>query len=618
MSSDDHHPSAVSDAVLLIVLGLFAGVPAVAFLVGFDNDSLVFFLYREPKLVAVMILGWLFVASASWILGGRVGLPSLRAVLRLPPVMWLSAFLAYLVLSLFWTVVKENARYELQQFFLLFLLLILLLDWDRIDARVQRVVRAMMVLSIAVVTFIGLLQASGLLAVLKPIDPSDLVGHPSLMGYKNPMAMAVLGQLFILAGCTVASESKRNWKRTAPLAVLLILESVFLITLQSRAALFGLAIGLFSLFALSFAGGRPKRLLLIGLSVLLVFSAMVAFVAGADQRVNLKVRSALGFVLDPRSFLESDRGVYLINTLNMVHHNPIGVGIGDWQTHYTVYRVEERYLWFDEEHQVRRAHSDHVQFLGEVGWPGFFIWVGFLLALIVHASSKWSRSRSTFHLYAAAQLIALCAAMAVDYVVEHPYGKFQFFLVVFLCLSRGVAPRQTISNHVTPRVIRIAFASLLTVVAVINIFYFVQLARKLVVSAHFTRAYLQAVPSQVINSTPKRRRPKTVDPQKLRKALDLAETLDRIPGHTKTMYRDHLLIADACRRLGWIRPARKHLKYSLSLHPHHPPSLRLMSLLTTDPDASQEWMLSYEYVMHEATNGFQKTYPPGHPLREFD
>lgn len=618
MSPDDDQRSAVSNIALLTILGLFVGLPAVAFLVGFDNDSLVFFLYREPKLVAVMILGWLFVASASWILGRRVGLPSLRAVLRLPPVMWLSAFLAYLVLSLSWTVVKENARYELQQYFLLFLLLIFLLGWDRIDVRVQRVVRVMMVLSIAVVTFIGLFQASGLLAVLKPIDPSDLVGHPSLMGYKNPMAMAMLGQFFILAGFTTTSTAKRNWKMTAPLAVLLILELVYLITLQSRAALFGLAIGLICLFALSFAGGKPKRRLLIGLSVLLGFSAIVALVATVDQRVNRKVRSAVSFILEPGSFLESDRGIYLINTLNMVHHNPLGVGIGDWQTHYPVYRVKERYVWFDEENQVRRAHSDHVQFLGEVGWPGFFIWVGFLLALIVHASLKWVRGRSSLHLYATVQLIALCAAMAVDYVVEHPYGKFQFFLVVFLCLSRGVAPRQPISNKVTPKVFRIAFATLLTVIAVINTFYFVQLARKLVMSAHLTRTYLQAVPSQMITHKRKQRRPKTVDPQKLRKALDMAETLDRLPGHTKTTYRDHLLIADACRRLGWTRSAQKHLDHSLSLHPHHPPSLRLMSLLITDPNASQEWMLSYEYVMHEATDGFQKAYPPGHPLHESD
>ncbi len=616
MSPDEQHRSAAPDTALLIILGLFAGVPAVAFLVGIDNESLVFFLYREPKLVAVMTLGWLFVASAAWILGERVGLPSLRVVLRLPPVMWLSAFLVYLALSLSWTVVKENARYELQQYLLLFLLLVFLLGWDRIDVRVQRVVRAMMVLSMAVVTFIGLFQAGGLLAVLKPIDPSDLVGHPSLMGYKNPMAMALLGQFFILAGCTAASTSKRNWKRTGPLAALLILEVVYLVTLQSRAALFGLAAGLIFLFALSFAGGRPKRLLLIGLSVLLGFSAMVALVATVDQRVDRKVRSAVGFILEPGSFLESDRGIYLINTLNMVHHNPLGVGIGDWQTHYPVYRVKERYVWFDEEHQVRRAHSDHVQFLGEVGWPGFFIWAGFLLALIVHASLKWVRGRSSIHLYATVQLIALCAAMAVDYVVEHPYGKFQFFLVVFLCLSYGVAPRQPISKKVTPKVFRIAFATLLTVIAVINTFYFVQLARKLVMSAHFTQTYLQAVPSQMITPKRKRRRPKTVDPQKLRKALDMAETLDRLPGHTKTMYRDHLLIADACRRLGWTRPAQKHLDHSLSLHPHHPPSLRLMSLLITDPNASQEWMLSYEYVMHEATDGFQKTYPPGHPLHE--
>jgi len=597
---------------------LFAGVPAVAFLVGFDNGSPVFFLYREPKLIAVMILGWLLLASGSWILGRRIDLSFLGAVLRLHPVMWLSALLAYLVLSLSWTVVQENALYELQQYFMLFMLLIFLLVWDRIDGRVQRVVRAMMVLSIAVVTSIGLFQAGGLLEILVPIDPSDLVGHPSLMGYKNPMAMALLGQFFILASFAAVYASKHNWKKAAPLALLLMLELVYLITLQSRAALFGLAAGLVCLFALSFAGGRPKRRLLTGLAVLIGLLTIVALLAAVDDRVDRKVRSAVGFILEPASFLESDRGIYLINTVNMAHHNPLGVGIGDWQTHYPVYRTKGRYVWFDEKYQVRRAHSDHAQFLGEIGWPGFFIWVGFLLALIWHVSLKWVRGKSSVHLYATAQFMALCAAMAVDYVVELPYGKLQFFLVVLLCLSGGDKPRPPVPNQGAPKTFRIAFATLLTLVAVINTIYFVQLARKLVISAHLTRTYLQAVPAQKITHKRKRQSPTAVDPQELRRALDISEDLDRLPGHTKTMYRDHLLLADTYRRLGLIRPAQEHLERSLSLHPHHPPSLRLMSRLTTDPKVSQEWILSYEYVMHQATDGFQKPYPPGHPLREAD
>jgi len=618
LTSDASQKNRVADTGLLAFLGSLICLPSIAFFLGFEKGSPAFFLYREPKLVAVMILGWLFLASASWILGERIGLSSLRAVLRLPPVRWLSAFLAYLVLSLSWTIVKENALYELRQYFMLFILLIFLLVWDLIDGRVQRIVRAMMVLSVAVVTVVGLFQASGLLVILEPIDPSDLVGHPSLMGYKNPMAMALLGQLFILAGFTTVFASRRHWKKAAPLALLLMLELVYLITLQSRAALFGLATGLICLFALSLAGGKSRRCILIGLAALLGFSAIVALVAMVDQRVDRKVRSAVGFILEPASFFESDRGIYLINTVNMVHHNPLGVGIGDWQTHYPVYRAKERYVWFDEKYQVRRAHSDHIQFLGEVGWPGFFIWVGFLLALIMHTSLKWLRDRSSHHLFATAQLIALCAAMAVDYVVEHPYGKFQFFLVVFLCLSDGLTLRKPISNQITPRAFRFAVATLLTLVAVINALYFVQLARKLVMSAHLTCAYLQAVPSQMNADTRQQHQPIFVDLQMLRKVLDIAENFDGLPGHTKTMYRDHLLIADTHRRLGPVRPARAHLRRSLSLHPYHPPSLRLMSRLITDPKVSREWILSYEYVMHEATDGFQKPYPLGHPLRKTD
>jgi len=607
---------AVSDAALLTLLGLFVGVPAVAVLVGFDKGSPVFFLYREPKLVAMMILGWLLLASASWILWDRIGWQSLAAVLRLRPLVWLSAFLGYLVLSLAWAVVPENALYELQQYFLLFMLLILLLVWDRIDGRVFRVVQTVMVLSVATVTVIGLFQFGGVLDVLKPIDPSGWVGHPSLMGYKNPMAMAVLGQLFLLAGITVRSSSRRPRRMAVYLGLLLTVELVYLITLMSRSSLFGLAAGLVCLFVLWLGGGNMRYRLVVGLATILFVTATVNLVATVDRQVDLKVESVLEFAVDPASFLESDRGIYLINTFNMAKHNVFGVGVGDWQTHYPVYRAKKRYVWFDEHFQVRRAHSDHVQFLGEGGWVGLFLWTAFLLSLLLHIFRKWSRDKRWFHLFAMAQMIALVAAMATDYVVEHPYGKFQFYLVVFLCLSDGVTTRKPDSRPIAPRGFRIALATLLTVVAAINAVYFVQLARKLVVSAHFTRAYLLAFPSQNAAGQPDQRQRTTTSLVEIQHLLEIAENLDRLPGHTKTMFRDHLLIADALRRIGEARSAEDHLQRSLALHPYHPPSLRLMSELQTDPKVSEEWANAYDYVMHEATVGYRRPYPHSHPLKK--
>ena len=94
--------------------------------------------------------------------------------------------------------------------------------------------------------------------------------------------------------------------------------------------------------------------------------------------------SAAAYAASPRTYLESDRGVYLRNTLNMARYRPFGVGLGDWQSQYPVFRSVRRSADFTDqglEVQVRRAHSDHVQFLGEAGWPGFVLWLAYGISI---------------------------------------------------------------------------------------------------------------------------------------------------------------------------------------------------------------------------------------------
>jgi hypothetical protein len=259
-----------------------------------------------------------------------------------------------------------------------------------------------------------------------------------------------------------------------------------------------------------------------------------------------------------------------------------------------------------------------VQLLGEAGWPGIVLWFAFLGSLVALTASGWIRGGSRLSLFMAAQVISLVAAMSVDYVIEHPFGKFQFFLVVFLCLAGEDAPLEmetTRTLHLLPCRV---FAAALTVVALLNLVYFVGFGRKLLISGHLTREYLNALPSQ----DPSRRRvddfQSLTDVRGLQQVVALGRDFDGLDGHTKSMFRDHLLIADALRRLGQMDRAKAFIVRSLELHPYHPTSFQVMSRMLRDPGSSEQWQGGYRYLMDEAVDGYRRPYPTGHPLARTD
>jgi O-antigen ligase len=162
---------------------------------------------------------------------------------------------------------------------------------------------------------------------------------------------------------------------------LLAVELVYLISLQSRtsyAALAGASVFLAVLPAVRSGRRALRAALAIAAAVGLLTAAGLAD-AGARQRI----RSLLAYVAHPASYLESDRGTYLLNSLNMVRCHPWGIGLGDWQTQYPVYRLHHRYVYFSATEQVNKAHSDHIEIFAETGWPGLFLWLGFWAALLL-------------------------------------------------------------------------------------------------------------------------------------------------------------------------------------------------------------------------------------------
>jgi hypothetical protein len=527
------------------------------------------------------------------------------------PILLLATFVAWSAVTALWVEVPANLVYELIQYLPLAALLILLVGWGERDPRVPGVIARGLAASLGLVTLIGFLQLAMPIPWLPPIDPQFGVSNPSLMGYKNPMALALLGQVWLVGWLAAGGSPRRRW----PWGLLLAAELVYLATLQSRTAYAALAVSavLFGVVFVTRPGlpGRTRARALAGALVGLVvggalFAAAVALHPGARARVA----SAARYAANPGEYLASDRGTYLRNTLHMVRHRPYGVGLGDWQTWYPLFRRHDRYRSFSETVQVRRAHGDLVQLLGETGWSGLALWLGFLAAATASALRRYLRHGDPGGLFAGVQLAAMAIAMGSDYAVEMPYHKLQLFLVAAVALIRpapGAGGPGSPARAPAPAVRRTAgaAAAAVTLAAVAAAGWSVSTLVRSVHAAALERGYL----ALVAGAEPAAALPRA----ELERLAGTGERLLAWPGHSKTLYRDLLILAHVHALRGEPARAVALARRGLDLHPHSPNGLGLLAELLEDcdPAAARAYRRARDYVMHEARDGR----PPALPAK---
>jgi len=588
------------DAVMLALLGATVILPALVFRFATFDGDVVAVLYREPKKDIIGVLVWLLVLAFFLLKGRALDLRDLTRRISDPTVISLSLLLSYFGLTRLWVMIPENWTYEMSQYALLFVLLLVGLVWSSTDPAVPVVIRNGLITSIAVVTGIGMIQWAFPSGVPAAINPFNEVAHPSLMGYKNPAALSVLGQFFILAGVAFSSEL-----RSKPVKVLIMfllaVELIYIVSLQSRAALVALACGSVVLLGLQAIKTRRlhRRTIITVVAGVTIAATALLVIPNASSRN----RSALDILIDPGSYLETDRGVYLLNTLKMVSHHPFGVGIGDWQTRYPVYRDTDPDFAFDDDFQVRRAHSDHVQILGEAGWPGLILWLGFLGLLVWRCGRSAIQTGDSTAACITAQLVAISVAMCSDFFTEIPYNKYQFFLVVLLAIN-CTRPTRSIGSSRPKRFLEsLAVISPLIAIATITcIVATIQTERKLVGSATSTALFLHAIHSDPGASS---------SSHLLEEATAIGRGWVTDSGHWKSLYRDHLALAKSAARIDRDRMARVQALESLHLYPFNPQSLRLMATLSRDPVEASLWLAASHHVEEDSGNGFTIQHPLG-------
>ncbi|MEM8931558.1 MAG: O-antigen ligase family protein [Acidobacteriota bacterium] len=554
-------------------------------------------LYREPKAVVFTALVWIWLAA---LFVGPVGRATLAALPRvatarrlLPWLLWVG----FMASSAAWTTVPDNAFYELRTLLPAALWMVVLIAWQEADPRAPIAMRRALIVASTAVCVLGLAQLVRPISWLPPIHPELGGPHASTFGFKNPAALAVLGQWFLLAHWAL-TEARPTYKIGA---VLLCLgEALYIASLHSRTALLALVVGLVVLgLATLWRGGvaASRSLAIAAFGGLIGLVVVVALVAPWRERAMLGVE----ILRQPTSYLDSDRGIYLRNTLAMVERHPFGVGLGDWQTHYPVFRRHARDHAFDRLVEVRRAHSDHVQILGEAGWPGLASWCAALAATIVGGLRRWRATGDHATLFVHVQLIAWTVAMTTDYVIEMPFHRFQFFLVVALALGRPVDGGRVDSEAQPPplagRFLTTALAGLLAIVSITEVWRGTLLLSRLRAASFMVACYQRGLADN--------------DPAALGRALRFGEELARRPGYTKTTARDERILAHLYWLHGATPRARAWLRRSLEHHPYAPAGLDLASRMldSSHPEAASAFARARDHVVSEAQDGFALPYP---------
>ena len=415
-------------------------LPPLVFMPGRVGNEWMFIEYTHTKLAAILVLSWLFLLFFSFkIIRETDLLQKIKKILTDPFTVILGCFLLYTTLISLKSLVIEASIYELVQYWTCFLLFLAISALGT-DKTYINLIIATICFSFFIVISIGFIQTQISIPWLKPVRSG--ANFPSTLGYKNPAALAITGQWFFLLYLGYLSLSSKKRTLFTMIAILALVEAGFIAALQSRTSYFAFFVTLLFLSMVILAKiifrsrNQAKGIILTVAIVLIATATIFVAVIKTYPKAMGRFQMITSYLKNPAKYLESDRGTYLRNSINMANQNFFGVGIGNWRFAYPIYRKVHPKLCFNRSVQVQKAHCDYAQILGETGWPGFILWMSLIGLLLLRSIKLVMLADSLRPVFFTAQYLAFLLLMTFDYVIQMPYHKFAFFSVMTLFFSQ--------------------------------------------------------------------------------------------------------------------------------------------------------------------------------------
>ncbi len=431
--------------ILSLLLFLFLFLPPFAFMPGSFKGQWIFTEYREVKLATITVLFWALATFFCFFC--KDSKKQLLTITYKEPTFWFLCFLCgYSFLSTFWAMVPEAALYETAQWLTLTVMFLILSSLFTKESRLRDLALWTVVGAFFFVTAIGLTQTRFNISFLMPI-PGTKFG--STFGAKNTCFLSLSSQFFLL--CFLFWQALQRQKKlvTALLALVIFLEFIYTAISLSRTTYASLATGLLAFLLLW--GITTRHWNVIVRAALIFF--LILMVSGATIRLFNKrhwnyihfrvTKSIIPLIKNPTTFLYSTaRGQVILDTTKMVKDHPFGVGAANWMFNYPLYRSHLTKRAFNKKIQIQKVHNDYVQYLAELGLPGFLALLGLiifqfkrLLFLIFKKSSYSDEDQKVLGLFLCCQLVAVCVMLFFSFYLEFPYRKLLFVFLLTLIYS---------------------------------------------------------------------------------------------------------------------------------------------------------------------------------------
>ncbi len=399
----------------------------------------------EAKLAAVTVLFWALASFYCLFLAWKrinVESTSLKE-----PTLWSLCFLCiYSLFSILWAPVKEAALYESLQWMTLTFMYVILTAMFFQEPGWAKLALIALTGTFLVVTAIGLVQMHVNIPFLKPI-PGTRFG--STFGAKNTCFLSVASQFFLLCFiCWVAILQKKKFLGVI-LGLCVIIEFIYIAISLSRTSYAAMSMGFLTLMVISGAMSKNKVLFLqraMGLAIVIVMAIAAiyyGFPAQWHRMSNRVSKRIIPLLSRPGTYLfQTSRGQVILDSLEMIKDHPLGVGAGNWIFEYPLYRNRLNVRAFNRRKQITRAHNDYIQYLAELGFPGFLALFGLigiqykkLIYFMRQKSLPYSKEDKILAMLLCSQFTAVCVMLLFSFYLEFPYRKFLFVFLITLIYS---------------------------------------------------------------------------------------------------------------------------------------------------------------------------------------